>query len=123
MFCGDVPAIHSATEIEARIAEEASLERTFLASVIVSAKTVWGEDLLSLVPLLSLRRLDVLKSIFPINRLGPVERRRVPGAARRDKVCDERSQALAAQPLFLLSHEDRSPGRRSCILQRSFGPS
>ncbi len=40
------------------------LERMFLWSVIVSAKTVWGEDLLSLVPLPSLRRLDVVKSLF-----------------------------------------------------------
>jgi len=47
-----------------RAAEEMLLERTFLASVIVSAVTVWGEDLLSLVPLLSLRRLDVFKALF-----------------------------------------------------------
>jgi hypothetical protein len=40
------------------------LERTFLASVIVSAETVWGEDLLSLVPLSPLRRLDVFKALF-----------------------------------------------------------
>jgi len=47
-----------------RSAEEMFLERMFLASVIVSAKTVWGEELLSLVPLPSLRRLDVFKSLF-----------------------------------------------------------
>jgi predicted nucleotidyltransferase len=47
-----------------RGAEEMFLERMFLASVIVSAKTVWGEDLLSLLPLPSLRRLDVFKSLF-----------------------------------------------------------
>ena len=47
-----------------RGAEEIFLERMFLASVIVSARTVWGEDLLSLVPLPSLRRLDVFKSLF-----------------------------------------------------------
>jgi hypothetical protein len=40
------------------------LERMFLASVIVSARTVWGEDLLSFVPLPCLRRLDVFKSYF-----------------------------------------------------------
>ena len=44
--------------------EEIFVERMFLASVIVSARTVWGEDLLSLVPLPSLRRLDVFKSLF-----------------------------------------------------------
>jgi len=32
--------------------------------VMVSARTVWGEDLLSLVPLPSLRRLDVFKALF-----------------------------------------------------------
>jgi hypothetical protein len=47
-----------------RAAEEVFLERTFLASVMVSARTVWGEDLLSLVPLPSLRRLDVFKALF-----------------------------------------------------------
>ncbi len=52
-----------------RKAEEVFLERTFLASVIVSAKTVWGEDLLSLVPLPSLRRLDVFKALFRLTGL------------------------------------------------------
>jgi hypothetical protein len=47
-----------------RRVEQIFLERMFLASVIVSAKTVWGEDLLSLVPLPSLRRLDVFKALF-----------------------------------------------------------
>jgi predicted nucleotidyltransferase len=50
-------------------AENVFLERTFLASVIVSAKTVWGEDLLSLVPLPSLRRLDVFKALFRLTGL------------------------------------------------------
>ncbi len=52
-----------------RAAEEVFLERTFLASVIVSAKTVWGENLLSLVPLPSLRRLDVFKALFRLTGL------------------------------------------------------
>jgi len=47
-----------------RRAEEIFVERMLLASVMVSARTVWGEDLLSLVPLPSLRRLDVFKSLF-----------------------------------------------------------
>jgi predicted nucleotidyltransferase len=50
-------------------AEEVFLERTFLASVIVSAKTVWGEDLLRLVPLPSLQRLDVFKAHFRLTGL------------------------------------------------------
>ena len=52
-----------------RAAEEVFLERTFLASVIVSARTVWGEDLLSFVPLTSLRRLDVFKALFRLTGL------------------------------------------------------
>jgi len=44
--------------------EAVFLERMFLGSVIVSARTVDGEDLLGLVPLPSLRRLDVFKSLF-----------------------------------------------------------
>ena len=47
-----------------RAAEEMFLERTFFTSVVVSARTVWGEDLLGLVPLPSLRRLDVFKALF-----------------------------------------------------------
>lgn len=47
-----------------RGAEQIFVERMLLASVIVSARTVWGEDLLSLVPLPCLRRLDVFKSLF-----------------------------------------------------------
>jgi hypothetical protein len=52
-----------------RAAEEVFLERTFLASVMVSAKTVWGEDLLGFVPLRSLRRLDVFKALFRLTGL------------------------------------------------------
>jgi Nucleotidyltransferase domain len=59
LISGDVARIFGL-----RGAEEMFLERMFLASVIVSARTVWGEDLLSLVPLPSLRRLDVFKSLF-----------------------------------------------------------
>jgi predicted nucleotidyltransferase len=59
LISGDVARIFGL-----RGAEEVFLERMFFASVIVSAKTVWGEDLLSLVPLPSLRRRDVFKSLF-----------------------------------------------------------
>ena len=61
---GDVARVFSL-----RAAEELFLERMFLASVIVSARTVWGEDLLSLVPLPSLRRLDVFKAFFRLTGL------------------------------------------------------
>jgi len=59
LISGDVARIFGL-----RGAEEIFVERMFLASVIVSARTVWGEDLLSLVPLPPLRRLDIFKSLF-----------------------------------------------------------
>jgi Nucleotidyltransferase domain len=64
LISGDVARVFSL-----RAAEEIFVERTFLASVIVSARTVWGEDLLSLVPLPSLRRLDVFKALFRLTGL------------------------------------------------------
>jgi Nucleotidyltransferase domain len=64
LISGDVARIFGL-----RASERVFLERTFLASVIVSAKTVWGEDLLSLVPLPSLRRLDVFKALFRLTGL------------------------------------------------------
>ena len=40
------------------------VDRILLAGVIVSAVTVWGEELLAQVPIPALRRLDVLKALF-----------------------------------------------------------
>jgi hypothetical protein len=70
-FCtrGDLISGDVARVFGLRAAEEVFLERTFLASVIVSAKTIWGEDLLNLVPLPSLRRLDVFKALFRLTGL------------------------------------------------------
>ena len=70
-FCtrGDLISGDVARIFGLRPAEKIFLERTFLASVIVSARTVWGEDLLSLVPLPSLRRLDVFKALFRLSGL------------------------------------------------------
>jgi len=64
LISGDVARIFGL-----RSTEEMFLERTFLASVIVSARTFWGEDLLSRVPLPSLRRLDVFKALFRLTGL------------------------------------------------------
>jgi predicted nucleotidyltransferase len=70
-FCtrGDIISGDVARVFGLRAAEEMFLERMFLASVIVSAKTVWGEDLLSLVPLPSIRHLDVFKALFRLTGL------------------------------------------------------
>jgi predicted nucleotidyltransferase len=64
LISGDVARVFSLRPFEKLV-----LERTFLASVIVSARTVWGEDLLSLVPLLPLRRFDVFKALFRMTGL------------------------------------------------------
>jgi predicted nucleotidyltransferase len=71
LFCarGDLISGEVARVFGLRTAEEVFLERTFLASVIVSARTIWGEDLLSLVPVLSIRRLDVFKALFRLTGL------------------------------------------------------
>jgi predicted nucleotidyltransferase len=47
-----------------RAVEELFVDRIVLASVVVSAKTVWGEELLPRVPLPPLRRFDVFKALF-----------------------------------------------------------
>ena len=47
-----------------RPVEELFVDRIIFASVVVSAKTVWGEDLLPRIPLPPLRRLDVFKALF-----------------------------------------------------------
>ena len=70
-FCtrGDLLSGDVARVFGLRAAEEIFLERMFFASVIVSARTVWGEELLSLVPLPSLRHLDVFKALFRLTGL------------------------------------------------------
>jgi predicted nucleotidyltransferase len=50
-----------------RPVEALLVDRIVYASVIVSAKTVWGEELLTFIPVPPLRRLDVFKAL-----LGPV---------------------------------------------------
>jgi predicted nucleotidyltransferase len=47
-----------------RAVEKLLVDRIVFASVIVSARTGWGEELLSLIPLPPLRRLDVFKALF-----------------------------------------------------------
>ena len=65
-FCtrGDLMSGDVARVFGLRAAEKLFVDRIVLASVIVSAKTVWGEELLPLIPLPPLRRLDVFKALF-----------------------------------------------------------
>jgi hypothetical protein len=65
-FCtrGDLLSGDVARVFSLRAAEALFVDRIVLASVIVSAKTVWGEELLPRVPLPPLRRLDVFKALF-----------------------------------------------------------
>jgi predicted nucleotidyltransferase len=44
--------------------ETVFIDRIVLAGVIVSAVTVWGEELLARIPIAALRRLDVLKALW-----------------------------------------------------------
>ena len=59
LLSGDVARIFDLRPVEA-----VCVDRILLASIVVSASTVWGEDLLPQVPLLPLRRLDVFKALF-----------------------------------------------------------
>jgi len=59
LLSGDVARV-----FHLRTAEKPFVPRIVLASVILSAVTIWGEDLLPGVPLLPLRRLDVFKACF-----------------------------------------------------------
>ncbi len=61
---GDLLSGDVARVLGLRAAEKLFVDRIVLASVIVSAKTFWGEELLPLVPLPAIRRLDVFKSLF-----------------------------------------------------------
>ena len=65
-FCSrdDLMSGDAARVFGLRAIEKLFVDRIVLASVIVSAKTVWGEELLSLIPLPPLRRLDVFKALF-----------------------------------------------------------
>ncbi|MBV9507657.1 MAG: nucleotidyltransferase domain-containing protein [Acidobacteriia bacterium] len=40
------------------------VDRAVLANIVASGKTVWGEDLLSRIPVAPIRRFDVLKAFF-----------------------------------------------------------
>ena len=59
LLSGDVARVFGLRAVEALL-----VDRIVFASVIVSAKTVWGEELLPRVPLPPLRRLDVFKALF-----------------------------------------------------------
>jgi hypothetical protein len=45
-------------------AQELFVDRVVLANIVASGVTVWGEDLLSRVPVAPIRRLDVFKAFF-----------------------------------------------------------
>jgi len=63
---GDLLSGNVARVFGLRAVEELFVDRIVLASVIVSAKTFWGEELLPLVPLPPIRRLDVFKALFSL---------------------------------------------------------
>jgi hypothetical protein len=59
LLAGDVARVFGL-----RRAEAAFVDRIVFANIIVSAVTVWGEDLLPQIPLPPIRRLDVIKALF-----------------------------------------------------------
>jgi len=59
LLSGDVARLFGLRAVEGLL-----VDRIVFASVIVSAKTVWGEDLLPRIPVPPLRRLDVFKALF-----------------------------------------------------------
>ena len=50
--------------LDLRPLETPFVDRIVFASMVTSAVTVWGEDLLPRVPIPSVRRLDVFKALF-----------------------------------------------------------
>lgn len=59
LLSGDVAKV-----LGLRRAEALFVDRIVFANIIVSAVTVWGEDLLLQVPLRPVRRFDVIKALF-----------------------------------------------------------
>lgn len=61
---GDVISGDVARVLDLRPLETLFVDRIVFASIVASAVTVWGEDLLARVPVPSVRRLDVFKALF-----------------------------------------------------------
>jgi hypothetical protein len=59
LISGDVVRV-----LDLRPLEAPSVDRIVFASIVASAVTVWGEDLLPRVPVSPVRRLDVFKALF-----------------------------------------------------------
>ena len=59
LISGDVARV-----LDLRPLETPFVDRIVFASIVASAVTVWGEDLLPRVPVPSVRRLDVFKALF-----------------------------------------------------------
>ena len=61
---GDLISGDVARVLDLRPWEAPLVDRIVFASIVASAMTVWGEDLLPRVPVPSVRRLDVFKALF-----------------------------------------------------------
>jgi predicted nucleotidyltransferase len=83
--------------------ETVFVDRIVFSSVIVSAVTVWGEELLGQVPIPALRRLDVLKALFNFMSAILMSAAVFPIVSEGDEIRYGSSQTLAPQLLFLLS--------------------
>ena len=61
MLSGDPARILDISALQARF-----VDRVAIPSIVGSGVTIWGEDLLTQVPLLPIRRLDVAKAFFSL---------------------------------------------------------
>src|SRR5216683_5200451 len=50
--------------LDLRLLQALFVDRVVIPSIVTSAVTVWGEDLLSQIPMLPIRRFDVFKAFF-----------------------------------------------------------
>jgi predicted nucleotidyltransferase len=62
LLSGDVARV-----LDLRSWEAAFVDRIVFASIVASAMTVWGEDLVPQVPIPPVRRLDVFKALFGLS--------------------------------------------------------
>jgi hypothetical protein len=62
LLSGDVARVLDLGPLEAPF-----VDRIIFASIVASAVTVWGEDLLPRVPVPSVRRFDILKAMFALS--------------------------------------------------------
>ena len=98
------------------------VDRIVLAGVIVSAVTVWGEELLAQVPIPCASQARCVESAFHFPERGHLERGGISPVSKLYEICDGSSQTFAPQLLFLLSAENSISRGRSRFFRLSCDP-